>query len=254
MTDEQSDAQWFARGTASCSEPRMRVYCFAHGGGGASTFRDWQQAAGDDVEIVAVQLPGRESRFDEPLLHSIPAIAAGVVGPITRHAGAVPFAFVGHSMGALVAFELCHLMRHAAVRPSTLTVSGSRAPHLDPPEKLVHALPHAELVAYCTKLGGIPEELLASEQWEELMLPVLRADFEACETYRVKDREPLTLPTTVLAGEDDPVAAPPEVKAWAELFSGPTTVKVWEGDHFFLFSHAAEAITDTVQAAKTVSE
>lgn len=234
---------WFLRGMNSAPKPRLRLFCFPHGGAGPSVFRGWQAIAGGDVEVVAVQLPGRERRIAEPLSCSISELRDRLVEPITECAGALPYAFLGHSMGALIAYELCHEFRNTLNPPAALAVTGAAAAHLPRTVPDVHQLPDEQFRTHISMLNGTPKELLDDEAWVDLLIPVLRADFEACETYtHSDDRALLDLPLLALGGFADPLAPPEAVERWADLSAGKVLTRILEGDHFFLFSHIAEVI------------
>jgi medium-chain acyl-[acyl-carrier-protein] hydrolase len=237
-----SVSPWFVRGSFRGPSVDLRLFCFPHGGAGPSVFRGWQAAAGPRVEVVPVQLPGRERRMSEPSVRSITELRDLLAGPIAEYAEATPYAFLGHSMGALVAYELCHQLRDSARPPSAVAVSGAVAPHLPRRVPDVHDLPDDDFRRHVTALNGTPSGLLADDSWLDLLMPVLRADFEACETYVPRQRPLLELPLLALGGTGDPLARPTEVEAWAELTAGPSEVRIYDGDHFFLFQHADEVI------------
>jgi surfactin synthase thioesterase subunit len=238
---------WFPQ-RRSAVPTRMRLYCLPHGGGGASVFRSWAASAEPGLEVVPVQLPGRESRLSEPVAHSIREMSDPLADALLEDAGDTPYAVFGHSMGALISFELCHALRSAANPPRALLVSGAAAPQLGRRTPPVHGLDDEEFRRHLSVLGGTPAGLLNDPTWFELLGPVLRADFEACETYELPPRPPLGLTLYALAGSADPVAAPASVSAWSELTSGRSEVLVFGGDHFFVFQHTSEVLRMAAEA------
>ncbi|MEV6410724.1 alpha/beta fold hydrolase [Kribbella sp. NPDC051718] len=245
-----SDSPWFQSPTETTDQPRLRLFCFPHGGAGASVFRGWQKAAGPEIEVVPVQLPGRERRHTEPCITSITEISHQLVQPTIDFAGDVPYVFLGHSMGALIAYELCHQLRQVANPPALLAVTGAAAAHLPRRRPDVSRLPDQELRTHITTLNGTPAELLADKSWMDVLLPVMRADFGACETYRHVSRPPLDLPLIAFGGTDDPLATADEVERWGDLSTGRTVIRLLDGDHFFLFQHVEEIVETVFRTAR----
>jgi surfactin synthase thioesterase subunit len=237
MTRVSADP-WFLLAPGRDPAVRLRVFCFPHGGAGPSAFRAWPSLVAPEVELVPVQLPGRERRLHEPSVRSITELRDRLAGPVAEYAGDVPYALLGHSMGALIAYELAHELRAAMNPPLVLAVSGAAAAHLPRRVPDVHHLPDHELRRQLVDLNGISAPVLANEDLLDLLLPVFRADFAACETYVHACRPPLDLRLLAFGGTGDPLVTPPEVERWAELNVNSTDVRILDGDHFFLFRHA----------------
>jgi medium-chain acyl-[acyl-carrier-protein] hydrolase len=217
----------------------LRLFCFPYAGGGAVIYRRWAESLPRSVEVLAVQPPGRGNRMREaPLLRVsaiVEALAAEVVPYLDR-----PFAFFGHSLGALVAFELARrLRRERGVEPARLFVSGRRAPHVSSDDGVTHDLPATEFIAELRRLKGTPPEVLEHEELMELMIPLLRADFEVCETYEFEPGPPLACPVTAFGGIEDRDVTREHIAAWREHTTGPFLMRMLPGDHFFI--HSAEA-------------
>jgi medium-chain acyl-[acyl-carrier-protein] hydrolase len=193
------------------------------------------------VEVVPVQLPGRESRFAEQPLESmrqlIDPLFEGLAGYLTR-----PFALFGHSMGALIAFELTRRMRSWDLAPVHLFAAGCRAPHLPSRSPDWHTLPDPEFIAVIEKLGGIPPELLAERSFLDMMLPTLRSDCALVETYVLRPQAPLSCPVTVFGGLQDEEVFPEDVRAWSRHTIGAFSVHLLPGDHFFVNSALPELL------------
>ncbi|MFE4961833.1 thioesterase II family protein [Streptomyces sp. NPDC056660] len=237
-------ASWFPHALPGASRPspaRVRFFCIPHGGAGGSVFRPWQHLLGPGTELVPVQLPGREIRMTEPAETSVVRLAERLAAPLARRAEGLPYVLFGHSMGALLAYELALGLQDSGRPPAALVVSGSVPPHLPRSTPAMHPLPDPEFVAGLRRLGGIPPELLADEEWLALVLPQLRADFEAAETYRAHGVLRPGIPLIVLGGSGDPAAAPAEVERWRDLGTD-VRVRVFAGDHFFVFAAAPQVL------------
>jgi medium-chain acyl-[acyl-carrier-protein] hydrolase len=211
-----------------------RLFCFPYAGGGASTFRKLVDTVPTRTEVCAVQLPGREDRYSETAFVRMPALVAAVAAELTRHTDR-PFAFFGHSMGALVAYELTRALS-AAGGPLPLHVfaSGRRAPHLAGRRRALHALPLGEMKAELRNLQGTPGEVLDDPELMELVEPILRADFEVCETYAHLAGTPLQVPVSAFGGSEDPEATPEELEAWGSHTTRFAGVRMFSGHHFYL--------------------
>lgn len=220
-------------------EPRagasLRLFCFPYAGGGASVYRLWPRGLPPDVEVLGVQPPGRESRWrDSPFLHVAPMADDAVEG-LTPYLDR-PFAFFGHSMGAILAFEVARrLIRGGREAPCHLVVSGRPAPSVPESHPPIHDLPRDEFIDQIRRYSGTPEEVLQNDELMALIEPLLRADFAVSESYEhVSDGAELTVPITAIGGsrdEDVPVDA---LDPWRDETSGAFVKHVVEGGHFFV--------------------
>jgi medium-chain acyl-[acyl-carrier-protein] hydrolase len=238
-------------GFSTTTPVRQRIFCFAFAGGGASVFRRLAEAVPAGVEIAAVQLPGREDRYSEPALTSIRAIAAALLPQLRPHFD-LPFTFFGHSMGALVAFELAREMRRRgeSIFPEHIVVSGRRAPGLPARRRDLHVLPSSEFWSGISALQGTPPEVLADRELRELVEPILRADFEACETHTFDPEPPLDIPITVMGGSDDRETTAEELQSWREHTRSFGGVRMVSGHHFYLLTQW-DTVAEVVAAAST---
>jgi surfactin synthase thioesterase subunit len=224
-----------------CPEPlataRARLFCFPYAGAGTSAFGGWSAALRPDIEVCLVQLPGREDRFREPPFTRIGPLMAPLVDAITPHLDR-PFAFLGHSMGGLIAFELTRALRGMGhVLPFRLCVSARRAPQLPARMPPLRDLTDGSFVEQIrVRYGGIPREVLESPELLALLLPMLRADMELCETYDYQAQPPLACAISVFYGRDDRIVPREEVARWCEQTAAACTVREIPGDHFFLKS------------------
>lgn len=232
-------SSWFL--SAAAQGAALRLYCFAHAGGSAASYLSWRGALGPRVEVRPIQLPGRGGRFGEAAYTSISAMADAVCAAIADDARQ-PFAFFGHSMGALLAFETARRLQAAGgARPALLVVSGCSAPrHLAPPRGL-HRMDDASLIAALRDYNGTPPELLAHREMMDLLLPLVRADFAAVETYAWQPAEPLHVPIVAFAARGDAHTRIEHVDRWADETTGSFETHWFDGDHFFIES-AREAV------------
>lgn len=181
-----------------------------------------------------MQLPGRESRFAEPPFLSLPPLIAALHKELLPYLD-MPYAFFGHSMGALISFELARALRHSGQVPGPvrLLVSGHRAPHLPDLRSPAYQLPDPQLVETLRSLQGTPEEVLQHQELLRLLLPVLRADFAICETYAYVAQSPLTCPISAFGGLQDPNVPSDAIRAWKEQTTKICRVRFFAGGHFF---------------------
>jgi surfactin synthase thioesterase subunit len=231
-----TSTSWFAH-----IRPRLgaqlRLFCFPYAGGGASIFRTWWEDLPPQVEIYPIQPPGRENRLAEPPFVELPALVQALVDAIRPHL-TMPFAFFGHSLGALVSFEVARTLWHnEALQPVQMFVSGCVGPCVakrEPP--FIHTLPDAEFVDVLRQLNGTPEKVLQHPELMQLMLPVLRADFAMRETYAYRDGKPLDSPISAFGGTRDKLIPRAGLERWQQETKGPFTLRMIPGDHFFLHS------------------
>jgi medium-chain acyl-[acyl-carrier-protein] hydrolase len=220
---------------------RLRLFCFPNAGAGASVFRGWQDLL-PLVQVCPVQLPGRETRLAEAAFTRIEPLVQALTEGLRPELGE-PFAFLGHSMGGLLAFELAHQLRQAgAAGPLHLVVAGRPAPHM--PRKLpqMHDLPDDEFRKELRELGGTPPAVLEHEELMQLLLPVLRADFTVCETYRCPARPPLACPLSAFGGREDDTVPEEDLAGWRQYTTGPFALHILPGDHFFLHTSRARFV------------
>lgn len=213
---------------------RLRLFCFPYAGGSASIYHEWAELLPADIELLALQYPGRASRFTEPLLHDCDALVAALL-PQIRPFVAKPFAFFGHSNGSLVSFELARALQRAGNGNQVHHfISGKRAIHLPRTRRITYNLPDAEFRRELEDLGGTPQELLAQRELMDLYLPVLRADFALSETYVYREGRTLACNATLLHGHDDVDVPEADVLRWRELIGGHVDHYGIAGNHFFI--------------------
>ncbi|MCO5987226.1 alpha/beta fold hydrolase [Actinoallomurus spadix] len=227
---------------------RFRLVCLPHAGGGASSYRPWAALLPPDVELIAVQYPGREDRWNDPMVDRmeelVNAVADSLLPLIDR-----PYALFGHSMGSAIAWELAHELRARGVSgPRRLFASGREAPGTAQVGE-VHRQDDAALCAELKRLGGTHHEVLADPELRAAVLGYIRNDYRLIETYRPAARPLLNCPIEVFTGDVDPEVrlARSDVRAggWAALTTAHTAVQVFPGGHFYLNSQR-ERVVSTV--------
>lgn len=215
----------------------LRLFCFPYAGGSAGIFRDWQFALPAFVELVAIQLPGHAQRMKEPAFTRMAALVESLITDVRRAAGRVPFDFFGHSMGAIVAFEVARKLRDRfSLSPMTLFVSGRQAPHLAEKNAPTYKLPDHEFVAELRRLNGTPREVFDNPELIDLLLAPIRADFEAIHTYRYSGPAKLACPIYAFGGLEDSEVSEQELDAWRIHTSARFRKVLLPGQHFFLNS------------------
>jgi surfactin synthase thioesterase subunit len=189
------------------------------------------------VDVCPVQLPGRERRISQKPYTAMQPLVEELAGVLRPYLD-VPFAFFGHSMGALISFELAReLRRTGAELPRWLFLSGARAPQVPSREPPIHDLPDAEFIQEIRQLNGTPAEVLEEPELLEMYLPLLRADVGLCERYTLAEEAPLEVPFSVYGGEQDADVLPEDLAAWRTHTTRRTQLRSFPGDHFFLAQH-----------------
>ena len=226
------------------SSLRAHLYCLPHAGGTAHIFRQWPTLLRADIDIRALDYPGHGRKIGLPVLDTIERIACSVADEIMSRPLDRPYALFGHSMGSLVAFETCHMLAARNVdMPSLLIACGHRAPRIPRLSPTMADAPHAEFVAHLRELGATPPEVFSAPDLLELILPVLRTDFRACETYAPPHRPRLPVPMVVYGGLGDEDTSRDTLQAWQEETAGSCTVRMFAGGHFFINGCANQVIS-----------
>lgn len=212
----------------------LRLFCFPYAGGGAAAFRKWSEELPLSIEVCSVHLPGRGPRLMEAPFTEMRVLIEALAGGLLPYLDK-PFAFFGHSLGAIIGFELArYLRRYHKQEPRYLFVSAAPAPQLREREKPIHNLPDAEFIRELGKLNGTPHEVLENKELMQLMLPMLRADFALSEKYSYRNEPPLDCPIAAYGGEGDHNVSREHLKAWREQTATAFSLNIIPGDHFFL--------------------
>jgi medium-chain acyl-[acyl-carrier-protein] hydrolase len=236
--DCRSDAagsHWFRR--LRLPAARCRLFCLPYAGGNARVYRNWHDWMAPNVEVVAMELPGRGIHMGNPPIEDMGLLVsrlAAAIAPLSD----LPFALFGHSLGGLVAFELSRaLHREGRALPVHLFVSAVEAPNRFSTPRKIHALPKTEFVSELRALNRRAAEALEDDDLAELVLPMLRADFRIADTYRFEGGPPLSHPLTVFGGLEDASTPASALGDWQRHTHGRCTIRLLAGDHFFIHEY-----------------
>lgn len=226
--------------------PSLRLICLPYAGAGATIFHAWPGGL-PNVEVCAVQLPARQDRFSEPGLTRIDTIVDRLVEALEL-LPPVPTAVYGHSFGGIVAYELSRRLHRMGALPIALIVGARAAPQVPLPAPSLHGLPDAQFCEALQRRYAAPGALLDDTDLRTLVLPALRADVEALETYAHRESPALGIPVTVLRGQADPTLSARNAAAWSTTTTGPVNVLEVDAGHFFVDSHR-EWVLDQVRSS-----
>ncbi|MFG2043718.1 thioesterase II family protein [Dactylosporangium sp. NPDC048998] len=245
---------WHRDPAALARSGRIPVYCLPHAGGSASVFLPWSKADDQpDLVFVPVELPGRGTRlFDNPL-STMDRVTDELLTVLATRPPGRPFVLLGHSMGAQIAYETARRLTAAGSAPLCLAVSGCRPP--GSPRHHIHDLPADELISWLERLGGTPAEVLAHRELMERLLPVMRADLGLLADYTdTVEATPLGCPLLALGGTEDRMAEPAWIAGWQRLTTARFALRIFAGDHFFLYRHATPARAELAACVRTALE
>lgn len=239
--------KWVSRiGSSRPDRPLLLV--FPHAGSGPSAYQRWRTVVPSEAEVLAVRFPGRETRIREPLIPDVETLVKETADGLAETLQGRRFAFLGHSVGSLVAYELALLLRRQGLPgPVCLGVSGYPAPHVRIPDPL-HDVPDESLLRFLLERQYVPQSLLSQQGFLQMFLPILRADFSLAGTYRLRPERPLECPVHAFAGESDVFADSEELKGWAALTEAEFSLDLFPGDHFYLFDRGEEILRKVTQA------
>lgn len=230
-------------------EVRLRIFCFPHAGAGALAFRTWQSKFPEEIDLCSLQPPGRESRFREAPMTRITTLVDAIAEALIPSLD-LPFVFYGHSLGALVAFEVARKLRHwGAPQPVHLLVSGCRAPQLPRSDPLLYRLPDTQFLSEIAHFGGISQEILRDKELIKLILPALRADLTVFDTYTYTAEPALACPISAYGGLQDMRAPQQAIDPWQLQTAAKFTLQMFSGGHFFLQTAQDQFFPTFVQAA-----
>lgn len=227
---------WIAK-METYSNDSINMICFPFSGGGIHSFKNWHLYL-ENTNLAVVQYPGRGIRMGEELFTNIDEIVETMYHEMVTYLQKKPFVFFGHSLGSILAFELAtRLIKKDNVYPLHLFLSGHDAPHIDNWKKPIHNLSEQGFINEIRRYNGTPQQVLENKEMMNLMLPILRADFQMIETYRFKNRPALDCPITVFHGNGDPHVKEEYAKEWAKHTDKKFTFQKYNGDHFFIFNN-----------------
>ncbi len=243
MNYKNTNNPWFIQLKTNPNN-NLRLFCFHYAGGSASAYKNWKNDIIDNVDLIAVQLPGRENRFCEPFKTTIQEVVDSLFYNFQNFLDK-PFIFFGHSLGALVSFEFAsRLQNENCTNLKHLIVSGCKAPQSKSLRGMIYNLSDSELFEEIRKFNGIPSELLnEKELMMDIMLPIVRADFTISDLYKFKPQEKLKYPITAFSGDEDDTFYPETLFEW-NIHTDSFNYKIFRGDHFFVNSSYKEVIKE----------
>lgn len=220
------------------SVQKTLLYCLPFAGGNALSYRDFQLYVDKTVHVKPLELPGRGKRIREPVVTDLEILTADLLRQIQDELGKSRYAIYGHSMGALLGYLLTKLiLKCGKPSPVHLIVSGRRAPVVTDAKPPKHLLAKESFLNVLKELGGCPPELLAHEELMDFFEPILRADFQAVETYTYRQTTAFNIPITILHGLNDEEVNYVELLPWQQETLQPITIKQFSGGHFFIYEH-----------------
>ncbi|KUN81012.1 oleoyl-ACP hydrolase [Streptomyces bungoensis] len=240
MSVSPADDGLWCRRFHPAPEAAHRLVCFPHAGGSASYYHPVSAALSPRVDVVAVQYPGRQDRRNEPLIDDVGTLADQVHHAL-RGWDDRPLTFFGHSMGALVGFEVARRFEREGRGPVRLFASGRRAPSRHRDDN-VHRRTDDGIIAEVRAMSGTDDRLLGDDELIRMILPALRGDYRAVETYRCEPGATVDCPVTALVGDSDPKTTVDEARDWQQHTTAEFDLHVLPGGHFYLNSRAAEVL------------
>ncbi|HEV2640017.1 MAG TPA: thioesterase domain-containing protein [Actinocrinis sp.] len=250
-----ADSRWIRR--AARPAPALRLICVPYAGGGASVFSRLPALLPEQIEVIVLQLPGREDRTRELAPDSLPDLIAACSIALRPYTSA-PYAFYGHCAGALLAYEIAQAIgERSGAWPVRLVAGAQAAPHLPPPQPLLHPLPDPELLDVIRSRGGLPATVAANTELLDVLIPLLRSDFALWENYVHRPRPPLPCPVTTLRGRQDGIVTAEAAASWAGHTTAGHTYRAVDGGHYFVNDHVeqtAGALADAVLATSPTAD
>jgi surfactin synthase thioesterase subunit len=234
---------------APAPDARVRLFCLPFAGGGASLYRAWSKALAPHIEVCPIQLPGRENRFKETAHRDVNTLAPAIANQLQFYLDK-PYLVYGHSMGALLAFEVLRLLQQKGqALPEAAILGAHRAAHLPLKRQPMIELDDAAFIGKLVTFGGFPEEVLRSKELLQFVLPTLRADFTLCDSYRHQPSEALDCPVVMVAGTRDQEVCPQDMQPWQRHSLHPARLIELDAGHFFLKTHTDEVFQIIGQCA-----
>lgn len=231
--------------------PKATLYIFHYSGGGASSFRPLLQGVHSSINIIGIQLPGREGRFHEPYVENVDTLIQELIQAFRSYM-APNAIFLGHSMGGGLAYECVNAMRLKGISlPKQLIVSGRRAPHRPNSDVLRSDLTDEEMIYVLRKYGGLHDELLKDEGVLSFLLPLMRADLKLLEQLKPKVTLPLNIPITAIGGAQDPFVLEEDLHAWKRYTMSDFKCQMFEGRHFFLLKESRAHVEQLINGIVT---
>jgi medium-chain acyl-[acyl-carrier-protein] hydrolase len=232
--------------------PRLRLFCIPYAGAGAGIYRNWTPHLPPGVELLAIQLPARGARFGEPVVTALDELVRQIHAAIAPELSC-PCVFFGHSIGALIAFELARsLQRTRSEQLQHLIISGRRAPHLPRLGPSIHDLPRPEFIALLQAYGGTPPQIMQDADLLTAVIPALRMDFGLSDRYRFRHEAKLRCNLTLLGGTSDSLVSTADLYPWSWHVDGTTSTHLLDAGHFFIHTRANDVIDVVVTVLERV--
>ena len=236
-------SSWFLK-SQSKTETKLRLFCFPYAGGSASVFSDWHKYLPDFVELCAIQAPGRGRRFTETPISCLKTKVALVHRELIQYTD-IPYIFVGHSNGALLAYELARELQNSGnCNLAHIILSAKRPPHLPEIKPQMHDLPHSEFIRKLKEYDFTPDEILKNDELMELFSPMIRADFSLSETHQHQSKPLLDASASIFWGSRDSDVPFNDVIEWNQLISGNLDLVEFNDGHFFIDSMKSKYLAE----------
>lgn len=220
---------------------KITLFCFPYAGGSSIMYNGWKKHISDCIQLVPVELAGKNKRFNEQLYDKMED-AVDDVYKIVKSSINGPYGLFGHSMGGIIAYELAHRISNSNLpNPEYLFVSGTKPPHIEDDEKIIHTLPDDEFKNEIIDMGGTPREIFENKELLELFLPILRKDFRIVENYKYIKKPPLDIETIVFYGDEEEIQDN-EAKQWNMHTNNECSIFKIKGNHFFINDRVKEVI------------
>ncbi|WP_162473639.1 thioesterase II family protein [Serratia microhaemolytica] len=234
ISHKRPDSSWLVR----LNQPRrasLRLFCFPYAGGSSQVFRNWPQLIDSEIELIAVQLPGRGTRLHEPAISSVEILVEQITAVIQTNITTGRFAFFGHSMGAMIMFEVARALKaQKQPQPECLFASGCQAPQWIRAPRNIAAMSDEAFIAWLRQLQGTPAAIFNNSELLQVLLPMLRSDFAAVDGWQFVPSAPLSVPIIAMAGCQDAQISVPSVGAWSEQTIAKFELLTYSGGHFFI--------------------
>lgn len=232
---------YFMRGSEHLSSI-IKLFCFPYAGGSASVYGKLKQYLDKNIEIVPIEYTGRGKRINEKFYTDISGAIDDIYEVIRKHINGHEFAFLGHSMGCIIAYEICKRVREDCGRePAHIFVSGRYPPHVRKKSTILHTLPNDWFKNEIMKIGGTPKEIFENEELSQLFIPILKADYRLVELYEFQDENVrFNSRITVLSGKDDKIVEKDELYEWQKYSLYAIDVYEFDGGHFFINNYVKE--------------
>lgn len=224
--------------------PAARLICFPHAGAGAATFHPWMDHVRDDIELIAVRLPGRERLFEQVPVDDMTLIGRSLGDIISGMAAAGPVGLFGYCAGAFMAFEAARGMTEKHAPPALLAVCSQIAPHENASDVVVHDFPAERLRDFLRTMGGSEPVVIEHEEFWKIAEPAIRADYRAVETYSTEAEPRITCDVVAFRGSQDDDVPSELLGAWADVTTGKFAARNLDGGHFLLQSKAADVLVE----------